>query len=281
MSLRFTHSLFGLAFLFLLFPSMIARSEHPLIVGHRGASFDAPENTLAAFLLAWQMEADAIEGDFYLTSDRQIVCIHDADTRRICGRDLKVESSTLDELRQLDAGRWKDPKFVGEKLPTFSEVLSCVPPGKRFVIELKSKTKIVPVLVEEIIKADRKDISLLIISFDAQTIKRCKQLLPDVKAHWLTDFDEMIGNSVHPTAKEIAKTVHEIKADGVGMQARREHIDASFVEQLREDGCQEFHVWTVDEPQDAMHFARLGAIGITTNRPDLIRRALSLNSDQP
>jgi glycerophosphoryl diester phosphodiesterase len=56
-----------------------------MIVAHRGASYDAPENTLAAFKLAWQQQSDGIEGDFYLTADRQIVCIHDADTKRTAG----------------------------------------------------------------------------------------------------------------------------------------------------------------------------------------------------
>ncbi len=57
-----------------------ASHQHgPLIVAHRGASYDAPENTLAAFRLAWEQGADAIEGDFFLTSDGQILCLHDKD----------------------------------------------------------------------------------------------------------------------------------------------------------------------------------------------------------
>ena len=52
----------------------------PLVVAHRGASYDAPENTLPAFKLAWEQGADAIEGDFFLTKDNQIVCIHDKTT---------------------------------------------------------------------------------------------------------------------------------------------------------------------------------------------------------
>ena len=61
-----------------------------MITANRGASHDAPENTLAAFKLAWKQQADAIEGDFRLTADGKIVCIHDADTRRTCGVNLVV-----------------------------------------------------------------------------------------------------------------------------------------------------------------------------------------------
>ena len=62
-----------------------------MIVAHRGASHDAPENTLAAFKLAWQQQSDGIEGDFYLTADQQIVCIHDPDTERTAGTKRMVE----------------------------------------------------------------------------------------------------------------------------------------------------------------------------------------------
>ena len=71
----------------------------PRIIAHRGASHDAPENTLAAFRLAWEQGADGVEGDYYLTKDGEVVCIHDATTGRTGDRDLKVASSTLAELR--------------------------------------------------------------------------------------------------------------------------------------------------------------------------------------
>ena len=77
------------------------------IVAHRGASLDAPENTLAAFRLAWSQGADAIEGDFRLTKDGRIACLHDDTTQRTAGLDLTVADSTLAELRELDVGSWK------------------------------------------------------------------------------------------------------------------------------------------------------------------------------
>ena len=141
-----------------------------LITAHRGASHDAPENTLAAFQLAWEQAADAIEGDFRLSSDGRIVCVHDADTKRVAGVNHVVADTPLEQLRELDAGRWKDARFEGEKLPTFAEVLAAVPPGKRFFIELKTGPAIVPVLVEEL-AAWRGDPALLtIIAFDADTV---------------------------------------------------------------------------------------------------------------
>ena len=85
-----------------------------LIVAHRGASKRAPGNTLPAFELAWKQGADAIEGDFRLTKDGHVVCIHDETIKRTAGADLNVAQSTLSELRKLDVGAWFDPAFKGD-----------------------------------------------------------------------------------------------------------------------------------------------------------------------
>ena len=88
------------------------------IVAHRGASADAPENTVPAFQLAWERGADRIEGDFFLTSDGVIVCFHDKTTKRLGGGNLKVSSTPYQQLRALDVGAWKDPKWKGTRIPT-------------------------------------------------------------------------------------------------------------------------------------------------------------------
>ena len=89
------------------FACVLALYAEPLVVAHRGASRDAPENTLAAFKLAWEQGADAIEGDFLLTKDNKIVCIHDKSTGRLADRKLIVKESTLSQLRELDVGLGK------------------------------------------------------------------------------------------------------------------------------------------------------------------------------
>lgn len=246
-----------------------------MITAHRGASHDAPENTLAAFKLAWEQGADAIEGDFYLTADSQIVCIHDADTLRTAGIKKIIAQTTLDELRQLDAGTWKNPRFQGEKIPTFAEVMQCIPTGKAFVIELKTDPSIVPVLERELKRLQPDPSSLLIIAFNAETIAACKKAFPEIKAHWLTSFKRSNGiGPWTPTAKQIIDTVKKTGADGVGMKGERAVIDNSFVESLASGGVSDFHVWTIDSPADAQYFQGLGASGITTNRPAYIRQTL-------
>jgi len=247
-----------------------------MITAHRGASFDAPENTLAAFNLAWSQGADAIEGDFYLTSDRKIVCIHDKDTLRTAGVKFVVEQTSFDQLRNLEVGSWQAKAFAGEKIPTFEEVLATVPVGKQFVIELKTGVEIVSVLEQELKRLNPPKDSLLIISFDAASISKCKQLLPDIHAHWLTDIKIDSQGNVSPQPEFIAKTVVECGADGVGMKGEPKAIDQKFIAALNKGSCREFHVWTIDKIDDAKYFRSLGAVGITTNRPAFIRNSLSL-----
>jgi glycerophosphoryl diester phosphodiesterase len=246
-----------------------------LLTAHRGASHDAPENTLAAFRLAWEQAADAIEGDFRLSGDGRIICVHDADTKRVAGVNHVVATTPLAELRTLDAGRWKGERFTGERLPTFAEVLATVPPGKRFFIELKTGPEIVPPLVEDL-AAWRGDPALLtIIAFDADTVAACKRALPAIRAHLLTSFEQDKATGAwRPTAERIAATVQACGADGVGLQGQRKVIDRGFLDRLKAGGVGEFHVWTIDAPEDARAFRDLGAMGITTNRPAVIRAVL-------
>jgi glycerophosphoryl diester phosphodiesterase len=256
--------------------TMTSVAPAQLITAHRGASHDAPENTLAAFRLAWEQDADAIEGDFRLTADGQIVCIHDADTARTCGVDLAVVSTPLDRLRGLDFGRWKAPAFAGETCPTLGEVCAVVPAGKRFFVELKTGPEIVAPLSRQFESLGIDRDAVVIIAFDERTVAACKERLPKVQAHWLTSFKETAkGSGVWtPSAAQVVETVRRCRADGVGMQGRRAVVDEAFVSRLRDGGVAAFHIWTVDSPDDARFFAGLGAMGITTNRPAFIRAAL-------
>src|ERR1043166_7466639 len=92
------------------------------IVAHRGASYDAPENTVVSQELAWKQGADAAEFDVRATKDGQLAIMHDTTTKRTAGREAKFAELTLPELRELDAGSWKGPPFKGEKVPTSQQI---------------------------------------------------------------------------------------------------------------------------------------------------------------
>ena len=147
-------------FTILSFPILTSRSDAVEIIGHRGASSEAPENTLASFRLAWAQHADAGELDIYLSKDGEVVVIHDATTRRVGKRSRRVVDQTLAELKQLDVGQWKGSKWAGERIPTLAEVLSTIPDGKRLFIEIKCGPEVIPPLVK-VLETARKYVSVL------------------------------------------------------------------------------------------------------------------------
>lgn len=243
------------------------------LIAHRGASHDAPENTLAAFRLAWDMGADGVEGDFRLTRDGEIVCIHDPRTGRTAGVDLGVADSTLAELRGLDVGAMRGREWLGERIPTLREVLAAVPPGKKLFIELKSGPEIVSPLAAVLAGGAVSPEQVVILSFSDEVVAACRTRLPGLKALWLTEYRrEGITGRLRPSVAEILSVLERTGASGIASQARRS-IDDLFVRSLRAAGY-EFHVWTVDAPRTAARFALLGADSIITNRPGWLRERL-------
>ena len=117
---------------------------HIKIIAHRGASHLAPENTLASVELAWRLGADAVEVDVRLTRDGRIVAIHDPTTDRTAGIHLEVAATHSSHLRRLDVGRYKHPRFAGERIPYLEEVLQTVPPGRQLFVEIKCGPQILP-----------------------------------------------------------------------------------------------------------------------------------------
>jgi glycerophosphoryl diester phosphodiesterase len=251
-----------------------------LIIGHRGASHDAPENTLAAFRLALAQGADGFEADFYLTVDNHVICFHDKDTERLCGKKLLVTQTPFDELRALDVGSWKGPRWKAEKMPTMKQVLEIVPEGKKIFIELKSGPEIIAPMAQLIESSSLSPDQIVIISFHADAIAAAKKRLPDIRAHWLSGYEEQQDGRLTPTKEEVAATIRRIGADGFGSKAEPKHFDAAFIEHLRDSGCREFHVWTVNEPPIARFYQQLGAWSITTDRPGWLREQLQQSNSR-
>ncbi|HPP52927.1 MAG TPA: glycerophosphodiester phosphodiesterase family protein, partial [Thermoguttaceae bacterium] len=97
------------------------------IAAHRGASATYPENTLAAFREAIRLGVHQMEFDIKMTKDKRLVLMHDAAVDRTTNGRGRVADLTLEEIRRLDAGRWKGAQFAGEHPPTFEEALAMMP----------------------------------------------------------------------------------------------------------------------------------------------------------
>ena len=255
-----------------------ATADAQLIVAHRGASYDAPENTLAAFRLAWDQHADTIEGDFYVTKDQQIVCIHDKTTKRVAPQqpELSIAKSTLEELQKLDVGSWKHPRYAAERIPTLEEVLATVPEGKQIFVEIKCGPEILPLLQPQLESSGLKPEQIVIICFDKTVITQARKLMPKYNANWLTGYKQETKESEwKPTQENVLTTLKQVGATGLGTHENLQVINQAFVDSIRDAGFQ-FHVWTVNDIEAARKFADLGAKSITTDRPEIIRNAIQL-----
>ncbi len=267
-TITFLLGLASLASADVVLPKIIAgHAEEPLIVAHRGASRDAPENTIPAFQLAWEQGADAIEGDFHLSKDGEIVCFHDADTKRVAGTQLVVRQSTLAELKQLDVGATHGVAFNGTRIPTIAEVFATIPQGKKIFIEVKCGAEIIPTLLNEIDQSGLTQEQIVVISFNKQVIQQLKIKAPQYKASWLCSFKKQETGEITPSLATVLKTLKQIQADGLSSNTA---LPASVIEAVSQQGY-EWHVWTINDLNTARRMQALGVLSITTDVPGTMR----------
>lgn len=245
----------------------------PLIVAHRGASADAPENTLPALALSWEQGADGFECDVQMTADGEVVCFHDADTQRVTGVKCVVKDTSLRELRELDAGAWFGPEFAGVRIPTLSEVFAAVLPGKRILIEVKCGPEILAKLIQELDGSDVTVEQVTVISFNAKVIAGLKAQRPEIEACWIANMKVGWRGQLKPSVKTVLHQLKKLHADGLSCCAYPA-LDTAYVSAIRAAGYG-FHVWTVDELRLARQFVALGVDSITSNRPAALRQGLS------
>jgi glycerophosphoryl diester phosphodiesterase len=249
-------------------PAPAPRAEgRPLVLGHRGASAAAPENTLAAFRLAREAGADGVELDVWRCGSGEVVVIHDEDARRTCGAPDLVTATPLTRLRALDAGAWKAPRFAGERIPLLAEVLEALP-GAVVNVELKARRGAPDLALAEavagVVAAARAEARVLVSSFDVTLLAAFRRAAPGVpsglllEAGWTWRLRLPLGwarlqpSALHPD--------------------RRLCTEARLAGWVREGRV--VNVWTVDDPAEADRLARAGVAGIITNRPEVVREAV-------
>lgn len=236
------------------------------IIAHRGASYIAPENTLASVNLAWELGADAVEIDIYLTPDNRIVTIHDGDTERTAGVKHAVAATTADVLRQLDVGSWKSNDYRGEKIPYLEEVLDTIPAGRRLIIEIKCGPEVIPRLVDVLNNSDKMS-QIAIISFNFRACEQVKPLLPGIPVYYLSGIPE--------TEQERRELVSKTKNAGLdGLDVHYKGLDKDFIRMVRDEHLG-LYVWTVNDPAVANQMVELGVDGITTDRPAWLKENMS------
>lgn len=228
-----------------------------LILGHRGASKAAPENTATAFTKAFEMGADGIEFDVYQVDGASVV-IHDRWLNRTTNGQGKVTEQSLSDLRALDAGN-------GQAIPLLSEVFSICPQRALINIEIKYAYDI-ELLAEEIqtcLRDSRLAMSQVVVSsFQHSWLKALKHIMPEMT---IAALSASISLSTIDDALFLNADYANIDIDVV---------NEAFVKQAHQAGLQVF-VYTVDHPQDILQMRAWGVDGIFTNVPDVARNCLN------
>jgi len=236
-----------------------------LNIAHRGASAYAPENTIAAFDKAVEQGADAIELDLHLSRDGELVVIHDDTLDRTTDGSGPVHQRSLGELMRLDAGRWFGEGFAGQRIPRLDEVLDRFAWKVPLALEIKAGSTFFPGIEEKVVSALRERAAIdqaAVASFDHYALRRLKEIEPTIRTAAL-----LVGRPV-----SLSAVAGPAKADGLALEAS--FVTKTEVEACRAAGLQ-IVVWVVNDPAQMRHFIGLGVDGIITDRPDLLRLALT------
>ena len=243
------------------------------IIAHRGASFDAPENTLPAINLAWKQKIKRVEIDVHLTKDNRIVAIHDANTTKISVKNYIIKEENLHTLQCIDVGSWKDLKWANTSIASLEEILITLPKDGILVIEIKSDISIVSFLAKILKNIPHNQLEF--ISFHYETLAAIKSLLPLSKALWLLDLDytTLTKSEILPLAEYLSKA-KSANFDGLNLWAGS-IVDKNYIQEIKKHQLL-VYIWTINDPKKAFRFLQYGVDAITTDRPLWMKQQLEL-----
>jgi len=238
----------------------------PAVLGHRGASAEAPENTLCAFRLAMEQGADGVELDVWRCASGEVVVFHDLDAGRIAGAPLCVPEAPLRALRELDAGAWKGERFRGERIPLLEEVLEALP-SARLNVELKARGSDhrLAGAVARVVRRAGAAARVIASSFDPGLLAAFREAAPEVARGLLVERGPA-------WSLRAALAVRRLRPQAV--HPERGLATAARIGRWRAQGLA-VNVWTVDEPAEVLRLASLGVDGLITNAPGEVRRLLA------
>lgn len=232
-----------------------------LIIGHRGARFEAPENTIPGFRYAMDIGVPAVEFDIRMTGDDHLVVIHDATVDRTTNGEGRVSSFTLEQIRALDARSifpdWPEPCIV----PTFSQVLDAVEVLPELLVEIKGDAPdrlgwIVPAAIAEILRRDLHD-RVTITSFDPYALQLARREAPQIRRGYIGDWNER-------TFLDTALSL------GCGqIDARHATADRVLVAEAKSRGMRVVG-WPTNSREDLNGVIALGADLFCTDHPTLL-----------
>ena len=232
-------------------------SMKPLVIAHRGASRDEPENTLRAFETAIRQGAQMIEMDLQITGDGQVIVLHDETLDHTTDRKGRVDRLTLSEIKQADAGK-------GERIPTLTETLDLTLGQVRLYLEIKDPRAARPTL--ETIRARRCEADVMLASFDLNLMRDLGREIADIELGLILGSE-----SWNPLIRwrEAFPWVSLRKINYQVLSLQAAICYPYLARKIKRQGKKLF-VWTVDEPAEISRLIDLGVDGIVTNVPGML-----------
>lgn len=248
--------------------SLLEKIGHErLIFGHRGAPDETPENTIAGFQRAVELNLDGVELDARLCKSGELVVLHDDNVDKVTNGSGQVAELSFEELRQLDAGCRFGESFKGEMIPTLEETLDVL--GKEMIVNIELKTRSIPddgleTKVVALVERMRLQSSVILSSFNPFSVKRALKANPHLKAALLFADDQ-------PIHLRRAWGLHFVNVDGV--HPRYPLVTEKLMKRAR---ANKWFVttWTVDEAPVAETMFELGVDIVITNHPRRMCKAL-------
>lgn len=232
--------------------------EDVAVTAHRGASLQAPENSMAAFRAAYEAGADFVELDVQRTRDGVIVVFHDGDLMRMGGDPRKVRAMTLAEIQSIDIGTRRGTA-AAEHVPTLAEVIDYARGKFRINIELKYNVPdpgLAPAVIALVREKDFLD-HIVITSLDHAALRQVERILPAIDT----------GLIVTAAVGNVTKT----DTDFVSLNAARATV--ALIDQARAAGKQ-VHVWTVNTPEAMLRMIERDVDNIITDDPATLVRVM-------
>ena len=226
-----------------------------LVIAHRGASAEKPENTLAAFRRALVLKADGVELDVQLTADGVPVVFHDASLRRLTGRRGRLARLDWRELKKL--------RVAGaERIPRLSEVLALLRRRAVVQIELKRGAAVAPVLRD--IQRAKAVRGVILASFEPELVREARELAPEIP--------RMLISAGRSRREKLLRQMVAAGADGLSLNYKAVRTRA-LVNAIHAAGAT-LWCWTVNDAGAARRLAGWGVDGLIGDNPALLRAAV-------
>ncbi|HUJ43539.1 MAG TPA: glycerophosphodiester phosphodiesterase family protein [Opitutaceae bacterium] len=234
----------------------------PLLIAHRGASAEAPENTLPAFRRALALGVDGIELDVQLTRDGVPVVFHDTTLARLTGRRGRIAWLTREELRSA--------RVQGEPLPTLAQVLAL--PRKRAVVQIEIKRGVPVAPVVQAVLRGQAAADVVLASFDPPIVAEMRRLAPQIPRMLIAGGRRRRLGPFRIRGDALAADLVSLGAAGVSLDHRALRSPAVITALKSRGWC--VWCWTVNDPSAMLRLASWGVDAILSDNPALMQSTL-------